>query len=61
MAQDEETVKALTSVVLLPFSAETDVTALVRSQGQAWRKDGMKRGGVREDSGKCSWEGFTTQ
>ena len=61
MAQDEETIRALTSAALLPLCAETDVTALVRSQGQAWRKDGMKSGGMGEDSGKCSWERFTTQ
>lgn len=60
MAQDEETVRALRSAALLLLSAETDVTVLVHSQGQVWKKDGMASGGVGEDSGKCSWKIFTT-
>lgn len=60
MAQDEETVRALTSAALFLFSAETDVTVLVHSQGQVWKKDGMTSGGVGEDSGKCNWKIFTT-
>jgi len=60
MAQDEETVRALTAPLLLPVSVETEVTAPVRSQGGAWRKDRMIRGGIGEDSDKCSWEIFTT-